>query len=109
MAIPIEITTINPTKFVTPSSRYVNSNVILWGENKLLTFNTYKRTPIAVSRSDKFTVVPPGEEYRPDKTSRRAYGTPDFWWRILEANDIKDIFDYKAGLNVRIPSSLGIL
>ena len=48
----------------------------------------------------------PGQEYRPDLVSNRVYGTPDFWWRIMEANNIKDVFEFKAGLNLRIPGSV---
>lgn len=109
MAVPIQLTTLKATRYVTQSSRYASSDVILWGENGILTFKTYKRQPIPSRDDDKFDVIPPGEEYRPDQTSKRAYGTPDFWWRIMEASDIKDIFDYKVGTNIRIPSALNIL
>ena len=107
MAVPIEVTTNAPTVFVTNTSRYAESTVLLWGDQKVVTFAIYKRgDSTAASSTDKFTVVSPGEEYRPDVTSVRAYGTPDFWWRILEANSINDIFNYKSGLNIRIPSTL---
>ena len=107
MAVPIEESPVEPTVFVTNTSRYVNSTVLLWGNQKALTFSTYKRSDDQNdSELDQFAVIPPGEEYRPDLTSNRAFGTPDFWWRILEANNINDIFDYKAGRNIRIPSSL---
>jgi hypothetical protein len=36
--------------------------------------------------------------------SQEAYGVPDFWWRIMEFNNIKDVFDFKSGLNIAIPS-----
>ena len=106
MAVPIVTTDVPPTDFVNPTSRYIDSEVILWGENRLLTFNTYKRTPIDVTEEDQFTVIKPGDEFRPDLTSFRVYGTVDFWWRIMEANGLADIFDYRAGLNIRLPSSI---
>ena len=72
-------------------------------DNQYLTFTTYKRTPIPESSSDKYGVIPSGHEYRPDKVSQAAYGVPDYWWLILEANNMQDIYDFKAGTNIRIP------
>lgn len=106
MAVSIEELSTSPAAFVTTTSRYIDSKVIAWSDQKITTFNTYKKTVVDTTEADKFTVVSPGEEYRPDLTSFRAYGTVDFWWRIMEANSIFDIFDYKSGTNIRIPSSL---
>ena len=103
MATTIQTTNISPTTFVTPSSRYAKSSVIQYGNNQILTFTTYKRNNPTISSSDKFTIVPPGEEYRPDLTSYRAYNTVDYWWLIMEFNGIFDIYDYKSGTNIRIP------
>lgn len=102
----IEFTNIRPTRYVPVSSRYMSSTVVYYTENKLLTFAIYKRTTIPYNENDKYYVVNSGTEYRPDLVSQNAYGTPDFWWKILEANDIKDVFDFKSGLNVRIPYAL---
>ena len=109
MTVTVTETNLDPTTFVLPSSRYASSVVIFYGEDGIITFNTYKKQQLAENADDQFALVLPGEEFRPDKTSRRAYGTTDFWWRILEANNIKDVFDYKAGLNIRIPSAFGLL
>jgi len=109
MAVPIQILTTPVSKFVLPTSRYNSCQVMLWSEKGVLTLTTYKRTPITEQPDDMFRVLSKGEEYRPDKTSFAAYDTVDFWWRIMEANNIKDIFDYKAGLNIRIPSRTSLL
>lgn len=106
--IPVEVTNIDAKKFVTPSSRYSDSKVLLYGEQGIITFETYKKKNFAPSTNDKFTVIPAGEEYRPDKTSYRAYGTVDFWWAIMEVNNIKDVFDYTAGTNIRIPAFITV-
>jgi len=98
-----EKSNINKMQFVTASSRYMNSNVIYYTENKILTFDTYKKRPTQPSEQDKNFYVRPEFEYRPDLVSYRAYGTVDFWWKIMETNEIKDIFDFKAGLNIIIP------
>lgn len=102
----IEETKIDPKRFVPVTSRYSDSTVLYYTENKLLTFNTYKKSKTKLSRNDKYYVVTTGTEYRPDLVSNTAYGTVDFWWKIMEANEIKDVFDFKAGLNIRIPDAI---
>jgi hypothetical protein len=105
----IEYTNLVPTdSFVTPLSRYRDSSVIQyeWRGIKRLAFTTYKRKPIPERKDDRYTVITAGTEYRPDKVSVDAYGIPDLWWRILEANNIKDIFDFKAGKTIRIPGGV---
>lgn len=106
MANYIEVADIDPKRFVPVSSRYADASVVYYTENKLLTYTTYKKVPIALSQNDKYYVVTPGTEYRPDLVSQSAYGTVDFWWKIMEANNIKDVFEFKAGLNLRIPDAI---
>lgn len=107
MANYIEKTDLNAKRFIPVSSRYTDSEVVYYTENKLITFKTYKkRTSSDPGLNDKYYVVTPGTEYRPDLVSYVAYGTPDFWWKILEANNIKDIFDFKSGLNIYIPDAI---
>jgi len=89
--------------YVTGSSRYADSQLIYYGELAKMTFTTYKRTQPKLTDEDKFTVVPPGWEYRPDLASKYMYGTVDFWWKILEMNGMKDVWEFKAGVNVRLP------
>jgi len=107
MAVPIQISSSKSQNYVTPSSRYVASDVIVYGEQGILTFETYKRQS-TISSQDMFAIIPAGEEYRPDLTSYRAYGTVDFWWRIMEVNKIYDIYDYVSGTNIRIPSPINL-
>ena len=110
MANKIKETNINPDEFlVDKMSRYINSSVIYYGVNNLLTFTTYKREEIRTSPlQDRFAVISSGTEYRPDKVSSIAYGVPDLWWKIMEANGIYDIWDFKAGLNIRLPADANI-
>lgn len=105
----LEPANISSEKFVHALSRYRASTVVYYtmGNRKVITFNTYKKQiGTKIKDEDLFMVVPAGMEYRPDLVSRQAYGTVDFWWKILEANNIKDIFDFKAGTNIRIPGSV---
>lgn len=106
MANYYETTNILTKKFVNFSSRYFESSVVYYTENKFLTFNTYKKKDFKTSTNDKFMAITPNYEYRPDLVSQMAYGTCDFWWKIMEVNGIKDIFDFKSGLNIRIPDSV---
>jgi hypothetical protein len=77
------------------------------GTKRVLTFGTYKKQiPATSSEEDMYTVVTPGFEYRPDLLSQKVYGTPDFWWKILEANNIKDVFEFKTGKNIRLPGNV---
>ncbi len=89
--------------FVTASSRYTESKLIYYGELHKMTFTIYKRTQPIYTDEDKYTVVPPGWEYRPDLASKFMYGTVDFWWKILEMNGMKDVWEFKSGANVRLP------
>ena len=107
MANQIVYTNINPVRsgLLTVSSRYANNKVIQYGANGYLTLTTYVRTPYKPSTQDKRAVVPAGMEYRPDLISNQAYGAPDFWWRIMEANNMMDLMDFKAGTNIVIPAA----
>ena len=89
--------------YVTGSSRYTSSRLIYYGELNKMTFTIYKRTQPMLTDEDKYTVVPPGWEYRPDLASKFMYGTVDFWWKILEMNGMKDVWEFKSGANVRLP------
>lgn len=106
MANYYEETRIAPSRFVPVTSRYAESKVVYYTERKLLTFNTYKKKTFPTASSDKFMVITKGVEFRPDLVSQQAYGTPDFWWKIMEANDMKDIYEFKAGENIRIPGAI---
>jgi hypothetical protein len=108
MANKIVILETSPTSYVADTSRYNNdkTKVIRYSENGYLTFSTYKGWNRSLSRQDRFTVIGPGFEYRPDLVSFHEYGLPDFWWRIMEINGIKDIYDFKAGTNIRLPSMI---
>ena len=109
MSNHIEPANLNNDRFVSALSRYKNSTVIYYtvGNRKNITFTTYKKQISNIpSPKDKYMIIPPQFEYRPDRLSYELYGTVDLWWKIMEANDIKDIFDFKAYLNIRIPSNI---
>jgi len=104
LANKITETNLRSNQFVDAFSRYNGSEVIYWGDRNLLTFKTYKKRRYEPSGNDRYTVIKPGHEYRPDLVSYEAYGTPNFWWLIMEANEISDVYNFKAGTNLRIPA-----
>ena len=106
MSVPITYTTLPTSRFVAPTSRYIDSQVIQYSEQNILTFAIYKRTTYVPQSGDKFAVISPGYEYRPDLMSNAIYGVSDFWWKLMEVNRIFDIYDFKAGLNIRIPMNI---
>jgi|GEM_PF-3933209 len=107
MANQIITTNIRPIDgYVSGSSRYANSAIIYYGSLHKITFPTYRRKSIIPSENDMFMVIPGGLEYRPDLVSKEMYGSVDFWWRILEMNGMTDIFQFKSGVNIRLPSNV---
>jgi hypothetical protein len=91
--------------YVTATSRYIFSDVGFYGPQKKITFAIYQRLIYTESPEDKYIAITAGLEYRPDLVSNFVYGTVDYWWVLLQANNIADVFDFKTGLTIRIPSS----
>jgi len=99
-------TKLSAASYVPFTSRYRSSSVVFYGEDRKVTFTTYKRPTMQESETDTFLTITRAFEFRPDLVSYRAYGTPDYWWKLLQFNKIYDIFGFKAGTNIRIPSNL---
>ena len=59
-----------------------------------------------MSSADQLAVISPGMEYRPDLMSMQKYGTTDFWWRIMEANRMKDVMEFVAGRTIVLPENV---
>ncbi len=94
------------SSFVDFSSRYRKSQVLYYGDNNTVTFESYKREEPVFNKSDKFYLITASTQYRPDLVSQRAYSDPSYWWKIMEANRMKDISEFKQGVTVRIPASI---
>ena len=103
MTQPIEVSNTTPQDVVSAGSRYMSQNVIYYGEQRFLTFDLYIRKEYETTNQEDIMVISKGYEYRPDLVSQEYYGFPDNWWRILEANNLKDIFDFKAGTTIMLP------
>lgn len=106
MANKIEFANINAEKFVSDTSRYNNSRVLYYSDENIITFETYKKNKYVISANDKVSVIPLSMQYRPDLVSIERYGTVDFWWKIMEVNNISDILDFKAGKTIVLPENI---
>jgi hypothetical protein len=106
MANKIEFTDLQANDFVTRVSRYSSSRVIYYSDERIITFETYKKQKFSPSPNDQVAVIPSGMEYRPDLVSKEKYGIPDFWWKIMEANNISDIIEFKAGKTIILPENI---
>ena len=106
MTVPIESANIRTSSLISGFSRYQNSEVIYWGDQRRIAFGTYIRTPYVPTGDEKVTMITPGLEYRPDLLAHDYYGVTDAWWKILEANGMSDIYDFKAGVTIILPNNL---
>ena len=88
---------------MTPASRYTKQTIIYYGEQNRLAFNIYNRKPYTPKGDEKVMLITKGVEYRPDLVSQDFYGFPDNWWKIMEANNMFDIMDFKAGVTLLLP------
>lgn len=104
--ISVEVSPILARNIVSPSSRYIDSNVLYYGDKKFVTFETYKRTKYVKTGTEKVMLITKGVEYRPDLVSYDHYGFTDVWWKILEANQMNDIYDFKAGTTIILPERI---
>ena len=91
---------------VATTSRYANSILIYWGPKNLITFKTYTRKSTIIGPQDRFVVITSRYQYRPDLISSMEYGAPDFWWKIMEYNNMKDIMEFTTGKNIVLPANV---
>lgn len=106
MTVPIQSSNIPVTSVISGLSRYRYQNVIYYGEQKFVTFDTYIRQKYIPTGQEKVVLINKGVEYRPDLVAYDVFGTADAWWKILEVNGMHDIWDFKAGTTIMIPNSL---
>ena len=103
MTQPIYPSDVPVSQLVSAGSRYIKGRVVHYGEQKILTFETYVRINYVEKGTEGIMVISKGVEYRPDLVSYNYYGFVDNWWKILEANKMKDVWDFKAGTTIILP------
>ena len=101
MAKHIEHTKAEGRSYVPPSSRYARLPIIKYDGK--LTYPVYKKGKTGLSAKGQHYEISKDVEYRPDLVSYMFYGAPDFWWRIMELNKMKDILEFRAGRNIILP------
>lgn len=99
----IEYARMKTDRFVSPTSRYASSSLIYYGPQRKLTFTIYKKTKSYFAPDDKYYEIEKEMEFRPDKVSYKFFGIPDYWWKIMEMNRMKDILEFRTGRNIRLP------
>jgi len=87
------------------TSRYAKAKTITTLEG-YTTFAIYKRKYYPPAKEDRFLTITEAYDYRPDLVSVDIFGVPDFWWRLMEANGMTDIMQFRAGRNIRVPFNI---
>jgi hypothetical protein len=105
MANSIQYGNYGTQNYASTTSRYWKKQLIYYGDLPKVTFAIYKKKKLIFSPQDKFYEITKDVEFRPDLVSFYSYGLPDYWWRIMEMNDMKDILEFRSGRNIRLPSS----
>lgn len=67
-------------------------------------FVILKKFPtIEVTPNDSAVKVTSATSYRPDLLSNLVYGTPNFGWALLLANNLRSFAELSPGLKLRVP------
>ena len=103
MTIPISRTILTAPEIVKGISRYKKQQVIYYGEQNFITFDLYRRKNYQQRGDERVMLITKGIEYRPDLVAYEIFNAPEAWWRIMEANNMKDILEFKAGVTIIIP------
>lgn len=67
-----------------------------------------KKPDVPKNPDDEYYVIEKQYEFRPDKLAHKLYGDERYWYVLMLRNIdvIEDpIFDFKEGLEIRLPSS----
>lgn len=86
-------------------SRYDLKEQLLLNDNTLVIRNLrYKDMVPNGSPDDILHIVTSAEAYRPDIIAKNVYNNASLAWIILAANNLSDVFDLTADLEITIPS-----
>jgi len=107
MTIPITASKLRPESIMGSTySRYLSQKVIYWGDNNIITFDTYNRRKYVPTGQEPLMLLNKSLEYRPDLVAFDMYRASELWWYILEANGMKDITEFVSGKTIIIPNIL---
>jgi len=103
MANQVNFTNYGTQNLVATTSRYSAKQIIYYGAQQRVTFAIYRKKNFTFAATDKFYEITKSMEFRPDLVSHSIYGIPDYWWRIMETNNMKDVMEFRAGRTIRLP------
>ena len=101
-------------KIITPNlatwrSRYDLKDNLLLKDGSLIIRNLRKADMIPTIDSNSTQhVIEPGEQFRPDIVAYNMYGDARLAWIIMSANNLSDVFDFKTGMLITIPSTTSL-
>ena len=102
---PLQVKSVILPDVANIQGRYDNkAQMKLLNEDVIIRNLRMKDIYVASAESDSINTIEAGEEYRPDVVAYNVYRNPLLGWVILSANNMKSIFEFKAGLMIRIPS-----
>lgn len=106
MTIRLEPAVIKAENICARNSRYLSQNVVFYGDQRYITFDTYLRREYKKTGKEKVMVITKGVEYRPDLVAFDVYGSQNLWWKIMEVNKIYDVIEFTAGKTIMLPDNL---
>lgn len=90
-----------------PVTRYKSSSPYNKTPQTSWYLNHFVRKTIFPDYTDKLVIIEKRFHHRPDLMSFQLYGTPDFWWVLMERNidTIRDpIYDFIEGKQIWCPT-----
>lgn len=88
-------------------SRFYRQDAFMVASRKF--WGMWEPIEIPTSASDKYLTVGDSHAGRLDLISYEAYGTPELWWVLAEANNIAfPPSDLVVGMVIRVPSAITV-
>jgi hypothetical protein len=94
---------------VIASNRYDTKATLITNDGEYTRTLKYEELYAAPSDTDLYIAVDITNQYDPFKISYQYYGTVNYYWVILSANNLFSMFDLVEGLTIRIPNISKIL
>lgn len=90
------------------TSRYRKDDIIVDEQRNVIYRETYSK-PLRSRAGSKYFKVTPQYEYRPDLLAEDVYGSPKYWYVILEMNGLTGFEQFVRGLTVIVPDREGVI
>lgn len=97
-----------PTVSYSNACRYKNLRTLKDEETGKIHHESWSQQVIEETTEDTYVTVTNETENRLDMIAYTYYGSARYWWVVALANYIKDPFDVKVGMTLRIPPLLSL-